>query len=157
MAPRQIHMGEGTNCISVAHNPAYAPLTPVFSYLEIRPSSPGPLFIHADGTPLTWSQLVNSVRSALQSIGLDVSPFLGHSFHTGAATAVAQKGILDSFIQTFGRWRSSAFLCYIRTPTSTLFGASEALSHQPIFNKPTTCHLIHYPPFSMRLFSGVCL
>ena len=38
------------------------PVVALLAYLAVRPSVPGPLFIHANGTPLTRSQLVASIR-----------------------------------------------------------------------------------------------
>ena len=60
------------------------------------------------------------MRRALESQGLDVSRFNGHSFHIGAATTAAACGISDSLIQALGRWKSSAFTSYIQTPKDTL-------------------------------------
>ena len=103
------------------------PVVAVLAYLTIRPPVPGPLFIYADGSPLTRSGLVSAVRSALSTSGADLSRFTGHSFRIGAATSAALAGLPDSLIQTLGRWKSSAFLRYIRTPTSTLLSVSRAL------------------------------
>jgi hypothetical protein len=86
------------------------PVKAVLSYMAFRPPIPGPLFIHQDGQPLSRPQLVQAVRSALQSAGLQVDGFNGHGFRIGAATTAAQAGIPDSLIQTLGSWKSSAFL-----------------------------------------------
>ena len=99
----------------------------VLAYMAIRPPSVGPLFLHADGSPLTRSDLVAAMRSALTGSGLDISRYSGHSFRIGAATAAARAGLPDSLIQTLGRWRSSAYLRYIRTPQSTLLSISQTL------------------------------
>ena len=116
-------------------------VTAVLAYLAIRPAGPGPLFVHADQSPLTRSDLISAIRSALTGTGLDLSWYTGHSFRIGAAMAAARAGLLDSLIETLGHWRSSAFLHYIRTPPSTLLSVSWTLvrgnvtvtrpSHQP--------------------------
>ena len=59
------------------------PVTAVLAYLAIRPSVPGPLFLHANGSPLTFSDLVTAVRSALSSTDRDLSRFTEHSFRSG--------------------------------------------------------------------------
>ncbi len=105
------------------------PVAAVLGYLAIRPEVPGPLFIYEDGTPLSRSRLVQAVRSALASIGtIDLARYTGHSFRIGAATAAAQAGIPDSMIQTLGRWKSSAFLTYIRTRPEDLTAISRRLT-----------------------------
>ena len=109
----------------------YKPLCPVaavLSYLAVRPSTPGPLFVFADGSPLSRSGLVSSFSRALRSAGMDPGHCSGHSFRIGAATAAAAAGLSDSLIQTMGRWKSGAFLSYIRTPSEVLCTASAALS-----------------------------
>lgn len=103
------------------------PVTAILAYLSLRSSAAGPLFIHEDGTPLLRSELVSAVRSALTSAGLEVSRFTGHSFRIGAATSAALAGLPDSLIQTLGRWKSSSFLRYIRTPPQTLLGISQRI------------------------------
>ena len=103
------------------------PVTAILAYLSLRSSAAGPLFIHENGTPLLRSELVSAVRSALSSTGLDVSRFTGHSFRIGAATSAALAGFPDSLIQTLGRWKSSSFPRYIRTPPQTLLGISQRI------------------------------
>ena len=87
----------------------------VLAYLAIRSPAPGPFFIFEDGGVQSRQWLVTELSTALQEIGLDPSPYKGHSFHIGAATAAAKAGLSDSLIQTLGRWKSSAFKLYVRT------------------------------------------
>lgn len=103
------------------------PVTAILAYLSLRSPAAGPLFIHENGAPLLRSEPVSVVRSALSSAGLEVSRFTGHSFWIGAATSSALAGLPDSLIQTLGRWKSSSFLHYIRTPPQTLLGISQRI------------------------------
>ena len=99
------------------------PLCPVragVDYMAVRGSAPGPFFQFSNGQPLTKSKFTQHVRDALQALGLPHNEFAGHSFRIGAATAAAQAGVEDSVIRTMGRWNSSAFLVYIRTPPTRL-------------------------------------
>ena len=104
--------------VSVFLGKTDAPLCPVaamLNYLAVRPAVAGPLFIHADGSPLLKSQFVAGVRRALAAANLDPRPskYSGHSFRIGAATSAAAAGIPDHLIKTLGRWESSAYLTYI--------------------------------------------
>lgn len=122
----------GTGCtlfVGRSHTRICA-VTAVLAYLAIRPPTPGPLFIWDDGTPLTRQALVREVRTALSGSNMDITRYTGHSFRIGAATEAAQAGLPDSLIQTLGRWRSSAFLRYIQTPTSTLLSVSHTMTHR---------------------------
>ena len=110
-------------------NSSICPVAALLAYLAIRPPSPGPLFVHDNGSPLTRAGLVSAVRAALSEGSVDLSRYTGHSFRIGAATAAAQAGLPDSMIQMLGRWRSSAFQRYIRTPASTLLSISHTLAH----------------------------
>ena len=96
-----------------------SPLCPVgagLDYMAVRGPDPGPFFRFANGSPLTKSKFTQPVRDVLQAVGLPYTQFARHSFRIGAATAAARAGIEDSVIRTLGRWNSSAFLSYIRTP-----------------------------------------
>ena len=48
------------------------PVTALLAYLAIRPLSPGPLFVHANGSTLTRSSLVSAVCVALSEGGVDL-------------------------------------------------------------------------------------
>jgi hypothetical protein len=108
------------------------PVTAVLGYLAVRPQSPGPLFIFEDGASLSRQRLVQALRQALQAAGIDSSRYSGHSFRIGAATAAASAGLSDSLIQTLGRWKSSAFNGYIRTPWQHLTAVSTRLSRSAL-------------------------
>ena len=96
------------------------PVAAVLNYLSVRPSTPGPLFVFASGSPLTRAGLVDHLRESLRQAGIDSSQYSGHSFRIGAATAAAAAGYSDSAIQSFGRWKSDAFVSYIRTAPDQL-------------------------------------
>ena len=92
----------------------------MMAYTAVRGDSPGPLFKLPNGAPMTRPYFVGKVREVLSDLGLSARNYAGHSFRVGAATTVATLGIEDSLIQTLGRWRSSAYLLYIRIPKDKL-------------------------------------
>ena len=103
------------------------PVSAILAYLAIRPPEPGPLFIFEDGSSLSRPRLVHSLRQALTASGFDALQYNGHSFRIGAASTAARAGLNDSLIKTLGRWHSSAYTRYIRTPQAQLAAVSSAL------------------------------
>lgn len=109
-------------------NNQLCPVAAMLSYLTSRGTSPGPLFKFDDGSPLTRARLVDHLREALSRAGIDQSCYSGHSFRIGAATTAAARGVEDSLIKTLGRWESSAYQLYIRTPRAQLAAITRTLS-----------------------------
>ena len=108
---------------------ALCPVTALLAYLALRGNGPGFLFLCAGGHPLTKQRFISAVREALATIGVDPSQYAGHSFRIGAATAAGVCGLNDSTIQMLGRWQSSAYKLYIRTPREKLASFSAILSN----------------------------
>ena len=64
-------------------------------YLAVRPPGDGQLFVWKNSQPLTRTTFVTCLRKGLQSAGLDMSQFSGHSLRIGAATSAAAVGVPD--------------------------------------------------------------
>ena len=105
------------------------PVVALLAYLAARGGREGPLFQHSDGRPLTKAAFVDQVRKTLALAGVDERNYAGHSFRIGAATTAAAAGVDDSMIQTLGRWKSSAYLVYIRVPRESLAAISARLAN----------------------------
>ena len=98
------------------------PVAATLAYMVQRGPGPGPgpLFKFQDGKPLTRQRFVARAREALTSAGVDCSAYSGHSFRSGAATTAAKCGVSDATIKMLGRWKSSAYQLYIKTPRDQL-------------------------------------
>jgi len=120
-------LGQGVDIFIGKTGCALCPIQATIAYMAVRGSSEGPYFRLSCGHPLTKPYFTSHIREALQAIGLPESQFAGHSFRIGAATTAASAGLEDSTIRTLGRWNSSAFLLYIRTPREQLAMLSRAL------------------------------
>jgi len=103
------------------------PVKSLLNYMVRRGKKEGPLFLFRNGSYLTRQRLVDAMRKALLKAGLDPVQFCGHSFRIGAATTAAKNGMEDSVIKTLGRWRSLAYLEYIRIPRDQLASYSRML------------------------------
>ena len=114
--------------IGCTDNPI-CPVTAVLAYITRRGTTDGPFFrLASNQQPLTKQLFVSKVKQALRQLGLPEHHFAGHSFRIGAATAAARAGIEDSVIRSLGRWNSSAFLTYIRTPKEDLAQYSRSIA-----------------------------
>ena len=114
-----IHIGIGCLWLCAVHL--------VMSYLTHRGDIPGPLFLFQNGQPLLHSLLTDWLWQILASANIPGN-FFSHSFRIGAATVVARNGVPDHLIQALGRWSSSAYQLYIRTPSESLPALSTKLA-----------------------------
>ena len=112
------------------------PVSALLAYLAVRGALPGPLFQLQDGSPLTKDYFIQKLRAALTNIGLEASQYAGHSFRIGAA------GIED-LIKAMGRWKSQAYLTYIKTAPDTLANVS---SYYLITHSLSSCNVARSEP-----------
>ena len=97
------------------------PVSALVTYLlRSRRRGGGPLFLFQDGRHLTRVHVAAVVQGAL---GRDVN-LNTHSFRIGGASALATSGVPAYQIQLLGRWRSDAFLAYIRLSDDYVQGNS---------------------------------
>lgn len=100
-----IHIdGENRFCYNLVQN-----------FLNYRPKSPGPLFCHFDGNPLSAYQFNAVLKMALNFAGLKDCYFKSHSFRIGGATSMFKNGRQIEEIKQRGRWQSNAYKSYIRS------------------------------------------
>ena len=102
--------------ITISRQQQFCPVDIILDYLRMRGSQPGPLFITISGGIVSRENFCNCLASAFKFCGLDSSRYKGHSFRIGAASHAAEKGLSDTQIRLLGRWKSNAFLKYIRVP-----------------------------------------
>ena len=84
-----------------AHTCTVAALKALSEYVQQPPESP--LFIQADGTPLSCGVFISQLKSSLMRAGYDVAKFSGHSFHHGTASSATAVGFSHYEIQQLGR------------------------------------------------------
>lgn len=90
------------------------PLRAFKSYINRRGDINGPAFVTSDGKPLTRQQVTNTLRTLLRGLGYNPSHYNTHSFRIGKATDMAKDGFSHAQIALLGRWKSNAFLKYIK-------------------------------------------
>ena len=92
---------------------ASCPVAALDRYLRMRGETQGPLFLHRDGRPVACREFQSALASLLRSLG-ERGRLSSHSFRIGGATHAARAGLSAVAIQRLGRWRSNAFMRYIR-------------------------------------------
>ena len=88
------------------------PVAHICRYLHTRGSTAGPLFIFADKSSMSRTYFASQLSACLSQAGYDPGLYKCHSFRIGAAT----RGLTDRHIQIMGRWKSAAYMRYIRIP-----------------------------------------
>ena len=84
-------------------------------FIRRRPLSAesGLLFIHEDGRPMQKAWFRNTLKEWCGQVGLEGNRN-SHSLRIGAATDAAAQGLTEGEIQRLGRWKSRAFMRYVR-------------------------------------------
>ena len=100
--------------LTVSRQNTFCPVEKLLQYLLVRGGSSGALFQMPNGNPVPRSFFTEKLSIALKYCGLDPSRYKGHSFRIGAASYAAERGLSDAQIRAMGRWKSNAFLKYIR-------------------------------------------
>ena len=101
------------------------------AFLAVRGDKQGLLFTFTDRSLLTKGRFVAGVHQALQKAGVDCKQYSGHSFRIGAATTANMRGMGDATIKMLGRWQSTAYLTYVKTPRDQLAKMSSIIGHIP--------------------------
>ena len=93
------------------------PVKTILDFISARGTVHGPLFCWPDWAPIKRHFFVEQLSRPLRFCNLDPAFYKSHSFRIGAATWAAAKGFTDTQIRQLGRWKSNAFVNYIRTPS----------------------------------------
>ena len=108
-------------CLAPSLDP-YCPVSSLDKYLSIRGRTPGPIFVNQSGAPVNRQQLVQFLKACVSMCGLPVSKYSTHSFRISRATQLSFEQVPEDQIRQIGRWKSNAYLKYIRHQHLTLPG-----------------------------------
>ena len=102
---------------------------------------------------LSYLVLQDSIKKTARLMSLDPSKFSTHSLRIGGASVLAAAGVPDYVIMTLGRWKSLAFLGYIRLASKVFSSALDVLSNPSLLTIP---HLVRINTgLNSRLLSRV--
>lgn len=105
-----------TFSIVIHRQQVFCPVQFLLGYLTLRGDRPGPLFVNLDNSSVSRRSFTDLLSLSLKSCGLSPQLYKSHSFRIGAASFAADRGMSDAQIRALGRWKSNAFLKYIRIP-----------------------------------------
>ncbi len=88
---------------------------------------------------LSYSTFQKAIKNVAKHLGLDPDRYSTHSLRIGGATVMAAAGLPDYIIQLIGRWKSLAFLTYIRSNLTMFTKAFSVLTNPNLF---TVSHLM---------------
>ena len=98
-----------------ADNTCTCPVFHLGNYIDARGNKPGPLFCHPDKLPISYYQFSRWLQQLLRNCSIQ-GKINCHSFRIGATSLACIRGCSDNLIRQMGRWRSNAYLKYIRIP-----------------------------------------
>ena len=76
---------------------------------------------------LEYRRMLAYCKRAATASGFDPKRFGTHSLRIGGASIMAAAGLPDHYIQTLGRWKSLAFLAYIRMSLGAMMQSMEKI------------------------------
>ncbi len=95
-------------------------LCPVAAFTNMMSLVPGrkhwPAFSLPDGSAITYSSYLSSIKLLVQAIGKDASCYSTHSFRRGGAVWCKKSHVDDKLLKLQGAWRSSCYEEYLDFP-----------------------------------------
>jgi len=134
--------GEGHKCsfsvVELSKTAVYCVATTMFGWARIaRPLPDDPFLSHHGNNQgrwyLTYAVFNDAIKKTAKMAGLDPARFKPHSCRIGGATLLAAAGHPNHYIQSAGRWKSLAFLDYIRWAVSSMNSALASLVNPTVF------------------------
>ena len=116
----------GATVIIAENGTDICPVHATTDYLKHRANKPGPFFLFDDGTCLTPQRFNTFLHQCLPNT--NAGTYSAHSLRIGAATVAAEMGYSKEAIQALGRWRSDAYIKYLRFGSNMLLTMSKNLA-----------------------------
>ncbi|KAG5734538.1 Integrase/recombinase xerD like protein [Termitomyces sp. T112] len=138
-----------TITMAAAHGRPSCPVTALKAmYAELPCDGNAPLFEQPNGSALSYTCFVTTIRDALSAAGINPAPFTGHSFQHGATSTAAATGYSDYEIQLLGRWHSDSYKLYIENDPACILHLSSLL-HM------AHTHLAPFEPLALQDYTAL--
>lgn len=89
------------------------PVTALKMYVSQRGSRSGPIYLR-NGLPLNRNTVLHQLHACLRYLNIPTTHYNLHSFRIGRTTDLAAANIQPNTIRQLGRWKSNAYIKYIR-------------------------------------------
>jgi len=107
---------------------AYCIVTSLYTWaIRAQPRFGHPFLSWRGEWVLSYNRLSKAIKKVASEMGLDPSRYRTHSLRIGGASMLAAAGRPDYEIQKLGRWKSLAFLEYIKLGKATFRAALAAI------------------------------
>ena len=119
-SPKEARLSDGVMVDLFATSSFFCPVIAYKKYLASLPFSPAansPVFRTSDGAGYTGAGFNADLKVLLKGqVDYTRGKITSHSFRAGLATEMAKLGYADQDIMNIGRWRSAAYLDYVKCP-----------------------------------------
>ena len=100
--------------IRPSHDTVVCPVYNLVQYMSLDKAYSRYMFVFRDGNPVTGDWFLKNLRFLLSRLHFNCKLFGTHSFRIGFTTDLAKNGASITEIKTKGRWKSYAFIKYVR-------------------------------------------
>ena len=104
---------------------------------QLKPGAP--FFSYRGEWTLSYNVLSKAIKKVASCMGLDPTRYRPHSLRIGGASMLAAAAVPDYVIQKQGRWKSLAFLDYIRTGKRSFELALSAMVNPKLLTSGDVC------------------
>ena len=103
-----------TLTLAPARGQVHCPVKELMRYFVLRPPLGKTLFVNEAGELVTRSFVAKYLKLLVEWAGEDPSSYNTHSLRVGRASDLALAGACTDTIRRTGRWKSEAYLDYVR-------------------------------------------
>ena len=96
-----------------------------------KQATPTVTFFQLSGQPLSRGMMVGHIKGLLAKLGLNPSPYSGHSMHIRGVTTVTTASLWDWEIKPLGCWKSNIYQTYIRETTDMKINCASRMACTP--------------------------
>jgi hypothetical protein len=139
--------GTGHKCYfavqAVSPTSAFCIASTMFEWAQkAQPTPEEPFLSYRGERTLSYDMYAKAIKTAAQRSGFNPARFSPHSVRIGGASSLAAAGFDNYYIMKAGRWKSLAFLDYIRGAARAMAAAQAAIANPSSYSN-SDLRLLH--------------